>query len=382
MSVAEAFEAATEAAFAEPLPGPVQLRSLPAGPEWDALFRSIHRETLGGRPPRSGLWSVDEQARLAELRALRGRSPCVHRLVFEAGGESVGCYIGSQAEEDAYHMGFTGLREEWQGRGLYSAFLLRLLGCLREVGFRQAFSRHHPDNAAVLVPKLKAGFLIEGLEISPIWGTVVRLTHPLTAAHRRADAERAGSTRAAAPPRLEPLEVDEGLVLEPAERADIPELFALIDRNRAWLRPWMPWVDSTRRQADVAAFVERCQAGARAGTDEVFVVRTGGQAVGVVGAHSISANNQGCDVGYWLGEEFAGRGLMTRSLRRVVEHLFAERGLHRVEIVAAVHNAPSRAVAEGAGFLLEGIRRGAERLEGRFVDHAVYGRTADDDVAR
>jgi ribosomal-protein-serine acetyltransferase len=46
--------------------------------------------------------------------------------------------------------------------------------------------------------------------------------------------------------------------------------------------------------------------------------------------------------------------------------------MNRVEVRAGVENLRSRRVAERLGFSLEGVMREAERVGGRFVDHAVY----------
>jgi len=52
---------------------------------------------------------------------------------------------------------------------------------------------------------------------------------------------------------------------------------------------------------------------------------------------------------------------------------FIELSMSKVEISAAVENQASRSVCERLGFTLEGIITRAENLNGRIVDHAVYG---------
>ncbi|MFX3824761.1 GNAT family N-acetyltransferase, partial [Streptococcus suis] len=56
-----------------------------------------------------------------------------------------------------------------------------------------------------------------------------------------------------------------------------------------------------------------------------------------------------------------------------IEMAFRELNMQKVEISAAVDNAPSRNVCKRLGFNLEGIITCAENLNGRVVDHAVYG---------
>ena len=47
--------------------------------------------------------------------------------------------------------------------------------------------------------------------------------------------------------------------------------------------------------------------------------------------------------------------------------------MNRVELTCATDNLRSARLAERAGFLLEGLLRQAEWLDGKFVDHYVYG---------
>jgi ribosomal-protein-serine acetyltransferase len=98
-----------------------------------------------------------------------------------------------------------------------------------------------------------------------------------------------------------------------------------------------------------------------------------GDLAGGVVVWYIHRANRNSEVGYWLGRENTGRGLATRAARAVVNHLFREERLHRVEMQCGVDNHRSRAIPERLGFRLEGIRRQSHWISDRFVDHAVYG---------
>jgi ribosomal-protein-serine acetyltransferase len=69
---------------------------------------------------------------------------------------------------------------------------------------------------------------------------------------------------------------------------------------------------------------------------------------------------------------------MTKSCRAVINYIFNELELNRVEIRAAVLNKKSRAIPERLGFTQEGIIRSAEWLYDHFVDHVVYGMLRDE----
>ena len=74
-------------------------------------------------------------------------------------------------------MSVTALAPAWRRRGVYGAFLGALLDACETAGFLEVVSRHHADNNAVLVPKLRAGFVIGGFEMSARHGLLVTLTY-------------------------------------------------------------------------------------------------------------------------------------------------------------------------------------------------------------
>ncbi|WP_343076315.1 GNAT family protein [Pullulanibacillus sp. KACC 23026] len=78
-------------------------------------------------------------------------------------------------------------------------------------------------------------------------------------------------------------------------------------------------------------------------------------------------------IGYWLGQGFQGKGIMTKALEAVIHYGFTELNLNRIEIQAAVGNKKSRALPESLGFKEEGRIRQAEWLYDHYVDHVVYG---------
>src|ERR671911_609539 len=99
---------------------------------------------------------------------------------------------------------------------------------------------------------------------------------------------------------------------------------------------------------------------------------------GVIGYDPIDWENRSTALGYWLGEEYQGKGLVTAACRALVEHAFGELGLNRVVISCATENEKSCAIPERLGFRREGIERQAEWLYDRFVDHVTYSALASE----
>lgn len=127
-------------------------------------------------------------------------------------------------------------------------------------------------------------------------------------------------------------------------------------------------------EADISAFIADAAAKTDSGAEAQYAILSHGVLTGVIGSHRRRPTST-VEIGYWLGDGFQGRGVMTAACRALVTHLFAVVGVHRVEIRAAVGNVRSRAVAERLGFRPEGILREAEALPTGWVDHCLYAMT-------
>jgi ribosomal-protein-serine acetyltransferase len=158
------------------------------------------------------------------------------------------------------------------------------------------------------------------------------------------------------------------------ELDDAEALFRLTDTNRTYLRQWLPWVDSVQSVRDTARFISLTIEQALRHQGYNYGIWYKGKLAGTLGVHGINWANRRTTIGYWLGERFQGKGLMTDAVAAYIDHLiFGQWDLNRVEIAAATENRRSRAIPERLGFQLEGIIRSNELLRDHFVDHAVYG---------
>lgn len=159
--------------------------------------------------------------------------------------------------------------------------------------------------------------------------------------------------------------------------ADAARLHGLIEANRGRLACWFAWA-ATQTFEDTRRFVSGTQQQvARNEGFQAAVIRDGAL-VGVIGYRGIDWRRRATSIGYWLGEEFQGRGTMTESVRTLVDHAIRIWELNRVEIRAAVENRRSRRIPERLGFREEGTLREAERVGNRALDSVVYSMLAPD----
>ncbi|MBP1732518.1 MAG: family N-acetyltransferase [Deltaproteobacteria bacterium] len=104
-----------------------------------------------------------------------------------------------------------------------------------------------------------------------------------------------------------------------------------------------------------------------------FAVDVCGEAIGGIGFDlKTDVERYSAEVGYWLGEEFWGRGICTAALKEATPYALETYGLNRIFAVPFAHNLASIRVLEKAGYRREGFLRQSAYKDKRFVDQAVY----------
>jgi ribosomal-protein-serine acetyltransferase len=174
------------------------------------------------------------------------------------------------------------------------------------------------------------------------------------------------------------LAVDADLELGLLEARYAPLLFALTDRNRAHLRAWLPWLDSTTTVEDTRGFIDGALQQFAAGKGFQAGIWFRGELAGMIGYHAINWAGRKVELGYWLAADHSGKGIVTRAARALIDYAFAELDLNRVEIRCATDNTRSCAIPQRLGLRHEGVLRQAEWLYDHFVDHHVYSILKDE----
>jgi ribosomal-protein-serine acetyltransferase len=168
-------------------------------------------------------------------------------------------------------------------------------------------------------------------------------------------------------------QVAPGLELKLLEPRDAERVFLLTERDRAYLRQWLPWVDRTQAAADVYHFITETvtpqwldNRGPQCG------IWLDGALIGSIGCHPIDWQNRGCSLGYWVASTHQRGGIVTRSVAALLDYLFGELNLHRVVIQCGTENHRSCAVPQRLGFTKEGVAREAEWVGDRWVSLVVW----------
>ena len=104
-----------------------------------------------------------------------------------------------------------------------------------------------------------------------------------------------------------------------------------------------------------------------------WAIEVDGHAAGGVGVmlrEGVHAKSAG--FGYWLGEPYWGRGIMTEVVGKVVPFVVSHFRLVRLESPVFAWNPASMRVLEKCGFVCEGVARASLYKEGQIIDQMVY----------
>jgi [ribosomal protein S5]-alanine N-acetyltransferase len=108
-----------------------------------------------------------------------------------------------------------------------------------------------------------------------------------------------------------------------------------------------------------------------------WAIEVEGLAVGGIGLVPLEdVHARSAHIGYWLGEPYWGRGIMTDVVRDVTEHAFRELGFLRVEAPVFAWNPASMRVLEKCGYVREAILRKSVFKDGEVIDSMLYANVA------
>lgn len=165
--------------------------------DWDEflpLYKEYRPKVFSGTfmlRARDYAYSQQELEALEPLANNMG-SPVYNHFAVYKDDEFVAWSTGTQETASSYSMINSGVLPEHQGKGIYSALLPVIVKRVKSQGFQLITSRHNATNNQVIIPKLKAGFVISGLELSDGFGTLAKLSYFMNETRRQVMDMRSG----------------------------------------------------------------------------------------------------------------------------------------------------------------------------------------------
>ena len=104
-----------------------------------------------------------------------------------------------------------------------------------------------------------------------------------------------------------------------------------------------------------------------------FAIEVQGEAAGAIGLIlKDDVFRRSAEIGYWLGEEFWGRGIVTEALQAMTDYAFATWDLCRISAGVFEWNPGSARVLEKAGYEFEARSQKAVTKDGETIDELIY----------
>jgi [ribosomal protein S5]-alanine N-acetyltransferase len=163
---------------------------------------------------------------------------------------------------------------------------------------------------------------------------------------------------------------------------DYAAWYQLRRQSHEFLKPFEPrWTEADLGRRVFSMRVRRARQEAEQGTDYTFFVFLNDGTETLVGGITLSNIRrraaQFVNLGYWMGQPYAGQGLMTEAVAMSLRFIFETLDLHRVHAAFLPHNIASRRVLEKNGFVEEGFAERYLQIDGRWEDHVLMGLTRE-----
>jgi RimJ/RimL family protein N-acetyltransferase len=165
---------------------------------------------------------------------------------------------------------------------------------------------------------------------------------------------------------------DDGAELRPLEPWQAGEFLSHIDRGRKFIGQHIGLPDAVTDLESSRAFLQSYAEKTASDTGRIHGIWTDGTLVGGVLFRTMDVANGTAEAGCWLEPSAAGKGLVTRASRVIIDWAIEERGIHRVEWVVSAENEPSIAVARRLGMTKDGVLRESYLYRGRRRDREIW----------
>lgn len=167
------------------------------------------------------------------------------------------------------------------------------------------------------------------------------------------------------------------------QRRDARPLERLLRDNRDWLERWEATHPSGIKQIpgyfSLSPAISSLRSQLRIGTGVPFVMLWDDEVVGQLSVSEIGWGAlRSAQIGYWIAHSHAGRGITPTAVALVMDYLFGDLGLHRVEICIRPENDASRRVIEKLGLRYEGRRERYIHIDGDWRDHDCFAITREE----
>jgi ribosomal-protein-serine acetyltransferase len=141
--------------------------------------------------------------------------------------------------------------------------------------------------------------------------------------------------------------------LQKAKITNAQKWLTLVAQDRANLEYWMPYLQELQTLEQAQQYIQK-----NANLDfylgeHIFEIWKASSLVGLVTLHNGRIRDKSVDLGYWLGVDYTGKGIMAEACQHLISKTFVDHPIQMIYIRCLEENLPSRALAVRLGFELK-----------------------------
>ena len=168
------------------------------------------------------------------------------------------------------------------------------------------------------------------------------------------------------------------VVLKKPMKEDWKEWAELRQRSRKFLQPWEPkWPNNFLTKESFANFISMVDSSLKKRISYNFFIFNK-KSKCLMGGISLtnykSVGYKSITIGYWMGEEYAGKGYMKDSLKVICNYCFVDLDVNRIEAACLPKNLTSKKVLLNVGFEIEGYAKKYLDINGKLEDHLLLAK--------
>ncbi len=173
----------------------IRLQTLTSVPE--AELAALQQESFADYEPSRLLAEVIASEAATRPGGTQAQVDCAFGVAAYRGDVLIGWTQGYREGKSQFYMLNSGVAHAERRKGVYSKLVMAVLEHSEAEGYSTVRSRHAAANVAVIIAKLRLGFLVTGFEYSEVYGPLVQLTYWVGQARRKLYKARASPIRPA-----------------------------------------------------------------------------------------------------------------------------------------------------------------------------------------
>ena len=168
------------------------------------------------------------------------------------------------------------------------------------------------------------------------------------------------------------------VILKQPKKENWKEWAELRQRSREFLQPWEPkWPNNFLTKESFTSFINMIENSLKKKNGYNFFIFNKKKKHLMGGISLTNFKSEGyksITIGYWMGQDYAGRGYMKDSLKIICDYCFSDLGVNRIEAACLPKNLTSKKVLLNVGFEIEGYAKKYLNINGKLEDHLLLAK--------